>query len=607
MESALAMTSAWILTYLLHSTVFLTAVWMVVRLSKSFAPLFEESLWRSGLLGAFMTATAQTALPHLAVILTLGEPASFGGGGNVAGLAASGAAASPWLPGTSLWSTTGAIWVTPLMTAWMIGALFGLVRLVSATQHLHRLIAGGVPMTDHRLLRLILRLGRLLAIRPNVYCNVNPELNMPFAAGYRRPTINLPPKVQELQTAQQESLFAHEMAHIARRDPGWNLLYRLIEVFFFFQPLNRLARIRLQEIAELACDDLAVTCTGRRLDLAHCLVKVARWTGSCPGPVAAAVPSRGQITTRVRRLIETHAADEPSPRWAPYVLIVVIVAAAFSLPGITSATVPKTPPSPSVEIDAPAPPTPADVSLPRPPDPPAASAKQELTSATAPAAEPASPTPPSAPAPPSSATAVETSTEPAPTSMPSPQPAPAAAPEPKTAKDAVGAALPEKSQKIAPSSSPRPNKKAHGVQPRCGEARSRRQAEAARARARGEARAVRLQHRSLSEEQRALAAERAKVERAARRVEAKALREESRALADAQRKTAAAQRDELRSQARAAAREARERARANVENHRRELEAERRAARDQARREAARHRETEHAQGEDEAQRRPPM
>lgn len=49
---------------------------------------------------------------------------------------------------------------------------------------------------------------------------------------------------------QQRGLLAHELAHLARRDPLWLDAASLLERVFFFQPLNRLARREFQQVAE---------------------------------------------------------------------------------------------------------------------------------------------------------------------------------------------------------------------------------------------------------------------------------------------------------------------------------------------------------------------
>jgi beta-lactamase regulating signal transducer with metallopeptidase domain len=68
--------------------------------------------------------------------------------------------------------------------------------------------------------------------------------------------------LSDLTPEEQSGVLAHEVAHLVRRDPWWLLLAVTLESLFFFQPLNRLARVRLQDEAELLSDALAVR--GRR-------------------------------------------------------------------------------------------------------------------------------------------------------------------------------------------------------------------------------------------------------------------------------------------------------------------------------------------------------
>ena len=54
----------------------------------------------------------------------------------------------------------------------------------------------------------------------------------------------------QLDAEQQAALLAHELAHVARRDPLWLLLSGALECLFFFQPLIRVASRRMQDCAE---------------------------------------------------------------------------------------------------------------------------------------------------------------------------------------------------------------------------------------------------------------------------------------------------------------------------------------------------------------------
>jgi hypothetical protein len=120
-------------------------------------------------------------------------------------------------------------------------------------------------------------------------------------------------------------------------------LCRIIERLFFFQPLNRLARRRLQELAEFQCDQWAVGATGHRVPLARCLTEVASWlVPSFDRPVLAGVASmaasRPILHRRIERLLDSRPLDQPirSPWWLAVFLVVflaalVVVTPAFSI------------------------------------------------------------------------------------------------------------------------------------------------------------------------------------------------------------------------------------------------------------------------------------
>ena len=99
---------------------------------------------------------------------------------------------------------------------------------------------------------------------------------MPLALAGRH--IVLPDRfLEELDPEQQRAALAHEMAHVARRDPEWRIAVEILERALFFQPLNRLARARLCDAAEFLCDEWAVQQTQSPLAMARCLSVVASW------------------------------------------------------------------------------------------------------------------------------------------------------------------------------------------------------------------------------------------------------------------------------------------------------------------------------------------
>jgi hypothetical protein len=149
-----------------------------------------------------------------------------------------------------------------------------------------------------------------MGLRRPVEILVMPGGDSPLAAGWRHLRIFLPADfLRRLDRAQLEALLAHELAHLARRDPLWSLLSYLVCRLFFFQPLNLLARRRLQMEAEYLADSHAAAVLADGVGLARCLVTLTDWRGprrqrlAMPAAVGMA-PYRSQLGQRVRRILE---------------------------------------------------------------------------------------------------------------------------------------------------------------------------------------------------------------------------------------------------------------------------------------------------------------
>ena len=132
-------------------------------------------------------------------------------------------------------------------------------------------------------------------------------------------------------------MLAHELGHLVRQDPLWLGVAVACESLFFFQPLNRLARRRIQEAAEYLCDDWAVRQTGGSLTLAKCLAEVATWmdAGARAVPVAGMAENRSQLVERVHRLVEGVAVAARGLRMAVPVAALALSSMAFAAPGVS--------------------------------------------------------------------------------------------------------------------------------------------------------------------------------------------------------------------------------------------------------------------------------
>jgi HEAT repeat protein/beta-lactamase regulating signal transducer with metallopeptidase domain len=366
----LSLTGSWLLTYLVHSSVLLGVVWILSRRMASAAG--RDVLWKAALLGGFLTTTLQLGgglQPISGAValhagradarLTQGErlapetvatpapdawrgliPAEVPAVRPLVEAPAVVTAPSPSASPVSV-SGGGSEWVLPTaLAAWLtVALLLGSLYLVQWARAMRR-IGPRRPVADSRLLDMLEGLCRAGGVRRPIRLTAAPGLASPVALG--RNEIALPEAaLTDLDPDQQRSMLAHELAHLTRRDPTWLALACVIERLFFLQPLNRLARLRMQEAAEYLCDDWAVRRTGSGVSLATCLVKVAEWVGASPQPVplAGMAERRSQLVTRIHRLIEGRVMPQSSrPYWLLGLAVGLIGATAVIAPGITPAS-----------------------------------------------------------------------------------------------------------------------------------------------------------------------------------------------------------------------------------------------------------------------------
>lgn len=97
----------------------------------------------------------------------------------------------------------------------------------------------------------------------------------PVTFGLHKPLLLLPQQLAEnMGGAEMETLFAHECAHILRRDFAKNLLYELAMLPVRAHPACWLARARMAETREMVCDAAAAATTGRKT-YCHSLLRLA--------------------------------------------------------------------------------------------------------------------------------------------------------------------------------------------------------------------------------------------------------------------------------------------------------------------------------------------
>lgn len=234
-------------------------------------------------------------------------------------------------------------WKSWLAGAWILGALIGLVLFASAWSRLFARLAGRLELKDGPLRETLDELSRRAGLRGRVRLTVSTRILAPITLGIVRREICVPMRaLADLSPTEQESMLAHELGHAIRRDPAWLALCRLLEMVLVVQPLNRVARRRLQIASEVLSDDWAVRLTGRPLALASCLTEVAVWLVGAPAgrrallaPGIASDPS--PLRSRVERLLDRRRQPVTEDRalwWGPSATAALVLVA-LAAPGFT--------------------------------------------------------------------------------------------------------------------------------------------------------------------------------------------------------------------------------------------------------------------------------
>jgi len=134
-----------------------------------------------------------------------------------------------------------------------------------------------VRLRDWLRIRAALRAGTPLDIAQPVEARLSPGLLEPGVVGLLRPILLLPEGIVERLTASQlETLLAHELCHVERRDNLTAALHIVVEAVFWFHPLVWWIGARLVEERELACDEEVMSLGCEPRDYADAILSVCK-------------------------------------------------------------------------------------------------------------------------------------------------------------------------------------------------------------------------------------------------------------------------------------------------------------------------------------------
>ena len=211
---------------------------------------------------------------------------------------------------------------------WLFGSVLLLARFAGSRLLLLALARRRSCVVNEALVQQVEMVRRRLGWNRSVRLQQFNGLRSPIAFGLVRPTIGLPAGFGErFSPAEQQTILAHELAHLAARDPLWYGLAEIVTALLWWHPLVWWARRAFHSASELAADEASLIVDDGPAVLAGCLVALGRqvsqrqslgWLGIEGG-------YRSGLGRRVERLLQLDPATrQPATRRAKLALVACV-------------------------------------------------------------------------------------------------------------------------------------------------------------------------------------------------------------------------------------------------------------------------------------------
>jgi beta-lactamase regulating signal transducer with metallopeptidase domain len=286
-----------VLNGVLAGTAVAGLVWLLLRAFPRATATMRYAVWMAALLAVVSLPVLMFQVPGDAAQGAAGE--ALARSGPLLTLPAPGRLAV-WFLG--LWAVAGSALL--LRLAFSYRSVLGLKRRARAL--------GGRPLQQFQ------EVLSAYAGRRRVRLCATGETGIPMAAGLWNPVILIPESLpEELSENEFRQVLVHELAHIRRWDDWTNLVQKIAEAVFFFNPAVLWIGRRLNLEREIACDDWVVSMTGEARPYAACLTRLVELGAFSRGPqlVNGAVARKRQISYRIESLLSRKRAA--SPRLSP--------------------------------------------------------------------------------------------------------------------------------------------------------------------------------------------------------------------------------------------------------------------------------------------------
>jgi bla regulator protein blaR1 len=202
---------------------------------------------------------------------------------------------------------TGRTVLLSLLALWMIGVVAVLATWIARWRRVASIVRASQPAGDGPVLETLRRLETSVAIsRPVTLVESESPLE-PGVFGILNPVLVWPRHIAaHLEDAQIQTILAHEVAHVRRRDNLAAAAHMAVQAVFWFHPLVWWIGVRLVDERERACDEDVVLMGSDPRIYAEGILKTCQCYVGTPLACVAGVTG-SNLTKRIEHIMASNA------------------------------------------------------------------------------------------------------------------------------------------------------------------------------------------------------------------------------------------------------------------------------------------------------------
>ena len=208
--------------------------------------------------------------------------------------------------------TSSLIWMI-LFGIWIIGILAMILFVLRSSFRLYRIKQSSLPLQDHKVRNLYKKCLEEMHITKEIPIYSTAFLRSPVITGVFRPRIYLPIHlISDHGTDKIRYILLHELQHYRYKDNISNYLLLLAGIFYWFNPLVRLAARAMRNDREIACDSAVLNMldTDSYQDYGYTLINFAEKISLSPFPFSNSLG--GTVKQLEQRLLNIATYKKPS-------------------------------------------------------------------------------------------------------------------------------------------------------------------------------------------------------------------------------------------------------------------------------------------------------